>query len=190
MARMKKLKNPELLNRHQKLARRPGEHRVGSEQIAELLAFSLSDDAAERLEAAENLCPCHVRTRIDEVWDALYRLMQDGDVRVRKAAWHTLEDGGYPKDDPRMDAILEHALEHETDNKVRRFVEMYTKGDREREAFLFKVKNQTLGMTDYHLQGKCDFCGESDRKVKKDFHNPLSFDGESRPALICEACDR
>ena len=58
MAPMKKSKNPELPNRHQKLARRPGEHRVGSEQIAELLEFSLSDDAEERLEAAENLCPC------------------------------------------------------------------------------------------------------------------------------------
>ena len=112
----------------------------------------------------------HVRTRIDEVWDALYRMMQDDNVRVRKAAWH--------------------ALEHETDRKVRRFVEMFTKGDREREDFLLKVKNQTLGMTDYQLQDKCDFCGESDRKVKKDFHNPLTFDGESRPAFICEACDR
>ena len=100
MARMKKSKNPELPNRHQKLARRPGEHRVGSEQIAELLEFSLSDDAEERLEAAENLCPYHVRTRIDEVWDALYRMMQDDNVRVRKAAWHTLKTAATRKTIP------------------------------------------------------------------------------------------
>ena len=188
MARNKRHRS-DLPNRHQKLAHRPGEHRVGRAQIAELLELSFSDDPEERLEAAENLCPCHVRTRIEEVWDAIYRMMKDGDLKVRKAAWHTLEDGGYPKDDPRMDAILQHALEHETDRKVRHFVELQSKGTLEREAFMLKVKNQTMGMSDYQLQGKCDFCGESDRKVKKDFDNPLSFEGEARPALVCEACD-
>ena len=38
----------------------------------------------------ENLCPCHVRQRIDDVWAALYRGLQDVELKVRQAAWHTL----------------------------------------------------------------------------------------------------
>ena len=101
------------LNPHQKAAQKVGERRAGREQIAELLEKSKSEDADDRCEAAENLCPCHVRRRIPEVWDALYRMLEDPDVRVRRAAWHTLEDGGTP-DDPALDldrpVLLGHVL--------------------------------------------------------------------------------
>ena len=42
----------------------------------------------------------------------------------------------------------------------------------------------------YGERGKCDFCGASDLAVRKDFDNPLAFNGAVRPALLCEACDR
>ncbi|MEZ4637693.1 MAG: hypothetical protein R2856_22515 [Caldilineaceae bacterium] len=68
------------MNRHQKAAFRPGEHRyVGT--IERLLELAQSDDPEDRLEAASNLCPCHLRRRIDEAWQALYRMMEDPDVR-------------------------------------------------------------------------------------------------------------
>ena len=178
------------MNKHQKAVFRPGDHRVGADDIEELLELSHSDDPSERLIAAENLCPCHVRTRIEVVWDALYRMMEDADAKVRLAAWHTLEDGGYPKDDPRMEAILERSLEQETNKGVRRFVELFARPKRERAEFLLKVQDRTFGTSDYDARGKCDFCGESDIQVKKDYNNPLSFNGEARPALVCEACDR
>ena len=89
--------------RDRKEARRRGEHRAGREEIGELLVMSRSGDPEERFVAADNLCPCHVRTRIEEVQEALYRLMEDPDAKVRRAAWHTLLDGGYPKEDARRD---------------------------------------------------------------------------------------
>ncbi|MCB0187660.1 MAG: HEAT repeat domain-containing protein, partial [Caldilineaceae bacterium] len=82
------------MNRYQKAAFRPGEHRTRQGDIEILLALAQSEDAEERCYAAQNLCPCHVRRRIDDVWQALYQMMEDPDVRVRRAAWHTLEDGG------------------------------------------------------------------------------------------------
>src|SRR5207249_9587787 len=109
-----------VMNRHQKAAYRTGEPRVGREQIEELLEQSHSDVPSERLVAAQFLCPCHVRPRIDAVWQALYRLLEDPDVEVRRAAWHTLEDGGRP-DDPALDAILERTLAKESDRTVLSF---------------------------------------------------------------------
>jgi len=114
------------LNKHQKLAHQVGEHRVRGPEIERYLALAYSADPKERLEAADNLCPCHVRRRIDEAWQALYRMMEDEDVRVRRAAWHTLEDGGCPVD-PKLDPIFERALENETDKQVLRFVEMFAR---------------------------------------------------------------
>src|SRR5687768_1773297 len=98
---MKKTKG---LNKYQKAACRPGEARIGAEELGELLEDSRSPDAEKRRTAAEFMCPCHVRRRVDEVWAALYRMLEDDDVLVRRAAWHTLEDGGRP-DDPALDEI-------------------------------------------------------------------------------------
>src|SRR2546426_8985961 len=108
------------MNKHQKAVYRVGEPRVGRDEIQELLAQSRSADPEERLAAVQFLCPCHVRRRIDAVWEALYRLLEDEDVRVRRAAWHTLEDGGR-LDDPALDAILERVLHTDSDPQVQRF---------------------------------------------------------------------
>ena len=81
------------LNKHQRAAFREGEERIGREEIRALLQLSESKDPADRLQAASLLCPCHMRKRIEEVWAALYRMLKDDDVKVRRAAWHTLEDG-------------------------------------------------------------------------------------------------
>ncbi|MBT4979944.1 MAG: hypothetical protein HOM86_21660, partial [Gemmatimonadetes bacterium] len=67
------------LNKHQRAAFKEGEERVGREEIQELLQMSQSEDPADRLQAASFLCPCHVRRRIDEVWEALYRMLEDDD---------------------------------------------------------------------------------------------------------------
>ena len=86
------------LNKHQKAAFRQGERRVRKDEIENLIDLSRSEDPKGRLIAARNLCPCHVRTRIEAVWEALFRMLEDPDVPVRRAAWHTLEDGGKPVD--------------------------------------------------------------------------------------------
>ena len=176
--------------RSRKEALRRGEHRTGREEIEELLVMSRSRDPGERFVAADNLCPCHVRTCIEEVQDALYRLMEDPDPRVRKAAWHTLQDGGYPKGNARLDAILKRAVESETDKGVRSFIAEFARPLREREQFLEKVQDRAMARPLYGERGKCDFCGEPDLPVRRDYGNPLPVGGEARPALLCEVCDR
>ena len=48
-------------------------------------------------------------------------MLEDRDVRVRRAAWHTLEDGGRP-DDSALDAIIERVAATETDAFVKRMI--------------------------------------------------------------------
>ena len=72
------------LNKHQRSAFKEGEERVGREEIQELLQMSQSEDPTDRLQAASFLCPCHVRKRIDGVWEALYRMLEDDDLKVSK----------------------------------------------------------------------------------------------------------
>src|SRR5438552_9707782 len=126
------------MNQHQKAVYRVGERRVGRDEIQELLAQSRSADREERLAAAQFLCPCHVRRRIEAVWEALFRLLEDPDVRVRRAAWHTLEDGGRP-DDSALDVILDRTLENETDAQVLRFAHHFTGPRREQERAAARV---------------------------------------------------
>jgi len=61
------------MNKHQKAAHRRGEPQVSKQDVPRLIELSLSDDADDRLVAAQYLCPCHVRTCIPAVWEALYR---------------------------------------------------------------------------------------------------------------------
>ncbi len=171
-------------NRYQKAAFRPGEMRVSRAQVAELLELARSDAADERLTAATYLCPCHVRGRTEPIWQAVLGLMADADPRVRFAAWHTLEDGGVPREDGVLER-LQTALAGEADPKVRGIAEL-TLGplitERER-AELGRMRR-----LEFAARGKCDFCGERDAPVRQDLDTPIPTAGLSRPALICRAC--
>jgi hypothetical protein len=175
------------LNRHQKAAFRPGEHRVRSKEIERLLELAHSSDPEERLEAISNLCPCHVRRRLDEVWQAIYQMMEDPDVRVRRAAWHTLEDGGCPSD-PALAPIFARAARNETDTQVLRFVEMFALPylrQKETEALLRAAHSP------FQERDRCDFCGRSQIPVRQDFETEIQgVQGPSRFARICKDCDR
>jgi hypothetical protein len=171
------------MNRHQKAVHRTGEPRVGREQIEELLEQSQSDDPSERLVAAQFLCPCHVRRRIDAVWQALYRLLEDPEVDVRRAAWHTLEDGGRP-DDPALDEILERTLSAETDHTVLGFARHVAGPRRDRELVAARLAGRPLP----RQRGRCDFCGAPNVPVDRDLETMIPTDDLPRPALICDRC--
>ena len=171
------------MNPQQKAVYRVGERRAGREQIAELLQKARSEDPDERCEAAENLCPCHVRRRIEPAWEALYRLLEDPDVRVRRAAWHTLEDGGKP-DDPVLEPIIERALKNETDRRVRDLMHQVLGPRRDREMTVL----QALGRPQPKTRGKCDFCGDSDTSVERDYDTEIPAGDHYRPAWACERC--
>ena len=174
------------LNRYQKAVFKAGEHRVRGEELGRLIELADSTDLAERLHAAENLCPCHVRKRVEAAWEALYQLMQDPDVRVRRAAWHTLEDGGCPND-PALLPVFERAVANETDSQVRRWVERFAEpalAERDRQDAL------RAAHTPFQEYGRCDFCGETGRRVRTDYDTELTCSGGSgRLAQICQRCD-
>jgi hypothetical protein len=173
------------MNKYQKAAFRPGEHRTRGDEIDGLLDLSCSVDPADRAVAAQNLCPCHVRRRIDDVWQALYRMMEDPDVRVRRAAWHTLEDGGRP-DDPAFEPILARALKNETDVQVRRFVEMFA-GDRVAQEQVVVARAMA---SRFPQRGRCDFCGAENVPVRRDFETEIEVVGRlRRHAQICARCE-
>ena len=78
--------------RFQRRQFRRGERRLRGDEVKHYLILANSEDPRDRIEAMENLCPCHVRKRIEVVWEALYRGLQDRNLNVRQAAWHTLEE--------------------------------------------------------------------------------------------------
>ena len=176
------------MNKHQKAMFQPGEQRLRRDEIEEFLVLSQSDDAGERLEAAEHLCPCHVRTQIDDVQRAVLRMMEDEDVHAcAAAAWHTLEDGGVP-DTPALDGIFTRAVERldeEPSKMTRRFIEMFAVPHVRGKA---EIEFQRAQRSEFGQRDKCDFCGESDVTVKTDYETEIGAGDARRLALICEAC--
>lgn len=171
-------------NKYQKRHHRRGENRLRGDKIDFYLSMAYSDDPEDRIAAMENLCPCHVRRRIDAVWEALYRGLQDPDINVRKAAWHTLDDGGRPND-PQLQPILEKIAKKETDPKLRQRAIDLIQSTRQLEE---KHQELVAQRADY-FRGKCDWCGATDVKVTYDYET--EFDGtggQKRFALMCADC--
>jgi hypothetical protein len=176
-------------NKHQKAAHRPGEVKVDRQTVAELIELSCSSDVEERRTAAKYLCPCHVQTRINEAWAALYRMMEDEDRRVRHQAWHALEDGGVPTD-PMVLARLQTLYQAERDPKVRNFAWMLigkAVTAQEQQAML---RQQLAARSTGQQRGKCDFCGQSDVWVTRDLHTVIPTATLSRAAWVCVECAR
>lgn len=171
------------LNRHQKAWRKPGEERVSREEIGELLLLSQSADAEDRIVAATYMCPCHVRHRNEEVWQALYQMMEDEDARVRRRAWHTLEDGGCPTD-PAFEPIVRRVLDSETDRQVLGFARRFAEPFLENDAVSLKRAERPAGKQ----RGKCDFCGRTRVPVTRDYDTEIPAGGVTRAAWICEDC--
>jgi hypothetical protein len=171
------------MNKHQKAAHKVGEQRLGRDEMPALLEMSESPDAGQRLVAAQYLCPCHVRRRVEAAWEALYRMLEDPDVRVRRAAWHTLDDGGRPED-AILDAILERILRDETDPQVRAFARKVAGPRQDKDLLLAKL----AGRPAPRQRGRCDFCGEPNVFVVRDLETMIPTGDLPRPALVCDRC--
>lgn len=171
-------------NKYQKRHHRRGENRLRGDKIDLYLSMTYSDDPEDRIAAMDNLCPCHVRRRIDAVWEALYRGLQDPNLQVRRAAWHTLDDGGRPND-PQLQPVLEKIAKQETDPKLRqRAIDLI----QEARQMLEKHRELVGQQADY-FRGKCDWCGATETKVTYDYETEFeSTGGDKRFALICADC--
>lgn len=175
------------MNQRQKRVYKNGEAHVGREQVAELLEMTESDDPEERLEAAQYLCPCHVRTRIAEVWEAIYRLMEDADPRVRQQAWHTIEDGGKPGEEAVAERLI-GLCRKEAAPKVRQFAEFTLDKTLGRWRERDMAALWAAGRPAVRQRGKCDFCGESEVFVEWDFDTMIPVGDLPRAARICDRC--
>ena len=173
--------------KHQKRVHKKGEPQVSKEQVAELLVMAGSEDAEDRLIAAQNLCPCHVRTRIPAVWDALYKMMEDLDARVRHAAWHTIEDGGKPGDEASVE-LLERLCRQETDPKVRQFAERTLTKVLEPRGEKELTRLWLAGRPEIKMRGKCDFCAATNVFVERDLETMIPEGSVVRAALMCAEC--
>lgn len=172
------------MNKFQKKAHRRREDRLRGDDIEYYLSLAYSDNPDDRALAMENLCPCHVRKRIDAVWVALYKGMVDPDLRVRRAAWHTLDDGGNPKD-PRLEPLLQKIAKTETDTTLRQRARNLIKQSEQTE----EQKNELLAQKKHTFSGRCDWCGTSNVSVSYDYETEFETNGTKRFALVCEDCN-
>ena len=174
------------MNKHQKAAHKVGEEKVGRAEIGELLTMSCSTDTDERLTAATYLCPCHIQARIPAVWEAIFRLMEDDDPRVRQAAWHTWEDGGLPTEAEAL-THMEQIYQRERDSKVRKFAEFLLRDTRAARARQERTWLH-LAARPNPQRGKCDFCGAQEVPVVRALDTAIPTAGAARAAWICERC--
>ncbi|HIB91875.1 TPA: hypothetical protein EYO57_32600 [Candidatus Poribacteria bacterium] len=162
---------------------RRGERRLRSDEVKHYLALADSEDPQDQIEAMENLCPCHVRKQIDVVWEALYRGLQDRALKVRQAAWHTLEDGGRPNDS-KLYLIMVELTNTETNPKLKQQATKLVQA-----VQIVEDKKQDLsGQRHHYFTGKCDWCGDSIAKVCQLYDSELEIEGTVRLAQVCDGC--
>jgi len=172
------------MNKYQRKAHRRREDRLRGDGIEYYLSLAYSDIPEDRAQAMENLCPCHVRKRIDAVWVALYKGLVDPELRVRRAAWHTLDDGGNPND-PKLQPLLQKIVKTETDPTLRQRALDLIKATQKIE----ETKEALLAKQTHTFTGRCDWCGTSNVPVSYDYETEIDTDGTKRFALVCETCE-
>jgi HEAT repeat protein len=77
------------------------------ETVSEYLERTYNSDPVKRKKALKELCPCHVRVDIPEVWERIFEMCQDEDGSVRDQALHSLGDGSPTHLEERIVAVLE-----------------------------------------------------------------------------------
>jgi hypothetical protein len=175
------------MNKHQKAVYKEGEKHVSREQMTEMIAMARSTDPEERLIAALYLCPCHIQGRPSEAQEAIYRLMQDEDWRVRRQAWHTFEDGGLPREAEPL-SRMETIFRSETHPKVKSFAETILGKELAARRAREEAELHLATRPPVRKRGKCDFCGTDNLPVDFQLETTIPDGANHRPALICDTC--
>jgi hypothetical protein len=166
-----------------------GERRLRGHELTSYLARANSEDSKERLEAMKNLCPCHVRKRVDAAWNALYRGLQDIDLKVRQAAWHTLEEnhGGRPNG-PKLYPLMVAISKTEENPKLRQKAKSIVRKAQSQKQNIEDKKHDLLGKRSNYFQGKCDWCGDSSAEVDYLYDSEIQIGATVRLAQACDTC--
>jgi hypothetical protein len=67
--------------------------RIRHGEIDDVLALTFDPDARTRAYALRELCPCHVKSNEERVWERIIAMADDPDVKVRRTVMHALCDG-------------------------------------------------------------------------------------------------
>ena len=94
-----------------------------------------------------------------------------------------MEDGERPND-PVLKEIFERAA-NDPDKKIRRQVDRYLSAERKDVRLADRLSAQKK----YPECGKCNFCGETETSLRKDFETEIPDTDKLRFALVCKKCD-
>lgn len=66
---------------------------MSDESFHDYIKRTYDPDPKKRKQALKDLCPCHVRADIPELWERIFECLHDKDGIVRDQALHALGDG-------------------------------------------------------------------------------------------------
>ena len=92
---------------------------LNENDILKLLAQTYSPDAPTRAAAVRDLCPCHLKRNVPQVWERMLALADDPDRDVRNQVYHVLADGSPREYHERIVAAYEK-MTQDADEKLRR----------------------------------------------------------------------
>lgn len=93
--------------------------RLTANDIQSLLAQTYSADADDRAEAVRELCPCHLKRNLPEVWQRMIALQADPERCVRTQVLHVLADGSPHEYEAQVVSAVQR-LAQDSDEKIRR----------------------------------------------------------------------
>ena len=64
-----------------------------TDSVERIVALAKHEDAAVRLAAVKQVCPCRVKADVDAFWLQIFSMVSDSDVAVRWQVLHTVCDG-------------------------------------------------------------------------------------------------
>jgi hypothetical protein len=102
--------------------------RVRHLEIDDVLELTFDSEPKTRSHALRELCPCHIKSHDDRIWQRIFAMAGDPDVRVRRTVIHALADGSPRVLEPQVIATLESMRadpDERTARTVRRLLDHY-----------------------------------------------------------------
>lgn len=87
----------------------------------EFISATFESNPFKRKKALRELCPCHVKCDIPEVWERIIEMTKDPDPDVRYQALHNLCDGSPNRREEQIIDIL-NQMHNDEDKYIRRRV--------------------------------------------------------------------
>jgi HEAT repeat protein len=92
---------------------------IRADEIDDVLDQTHHVDPKKRAEALRQLCPCHLRRNVPEIWTRVFELVEDPEPKVRSNALHLLADGSPREFLTEVVASIDK-LTSDSDPKIRR----------------------------------------------------------------------